>query len=208
MRTRLLLLVAFCLTACSAEGSPTPNPTKALFQDDFSQDKLLWDEFSETDGQAHIADGLMTISVSAPWSVAFSMAAINVSDFDVTVNAVLETGEAANSYGILFRYVDERNFYRLDFTGDGLWGVSRRRNDQWISLIELELSPAIRTELGSTNTLRIIGKDKDFTFYSNGIVLGAISDNNLPVGRLGLFASTFDASTIQVHFDDLTVIQP
>lgn len=136
------------------------------------------------------------------------MAAINVSNFDMTVNAVLETGEAANSYGILFRYVDERNFYRLDLTGDGLWGVSRRRNDQWISLIELELSPAIRTELGSTNTLRIVGKDKDFAFYSNGVMLGTISDNNLPVGRLGLFASTFDGATIQVHFDDMTVVQP
>jgi hypothetical protein len=169
---------------------------------------LLWDEFTENEGQAQIADGLMTISVSAPWSVAFSMAAINVSDFDVTVNAILETSEATNSYGILFRYVDERNFYRLDLTADGLWGVSRYRNDQWISLLELEASPAIRTELGVVNTLRIVGKDKDFAFYSNGIKLGAISDNNLPVGRLGLFASTFDGSTIQVNFDDLTVVTP
>lgn len=208
MRTCLFLLVLLCLTGCTAEGTATPNPTQALFRDDFSQDRLLWDVFAEADGQAQIADGLMTISVSAPWSVAFSMAAINVSDFDVTVKAILETGEPTNSYGIVFRYVDERNFYRLDLTGDGLWGVSRRHDDQWISMMELETSPAIRTEPGAVNTLRIVGKDKDFVFYSNGIILGNASDNNIPVGRLGLFASTFDGTTIQVHFDDMTVVQP
>jgi hypothetical protein len=209
MRRYCVLIIALCLAACEAAlATPTPDATRELFKDDFSQDRSLWEMFEEPTGNAYIADGSMIISASSPWSVSFSVAAINLADFDLSVNAARQNGEAENSYGIIFRYIDEENFYRLDFTGDGLWGVSRRRGDQWISILELQSSPAIRTEPGAANNLRIVGKAKDFTFYANGIQLGMITDNNLPVGRIGLFASTFAGTLIEASFDDIKVVIP
>lgn len=203
----LLLACWLALTAC---GTPAPTLTASpfLFRDDFSQDLSLWDIFEEPDATSEIIDGHLMLTVTNKSSVAFTVAALNVTDFDMAVQTVYVGGGSSSTYGIIFRYIDTHNFYRFDVSGDGLWGVSRRQGDQWISIVELNASPGIHTGSSAENTLRIVAHAKDFVFYANGVELGRISDNNLPVGRIGLFASTFDEPTIQVSFDQVTVVEP
>ena len=134
-RLRLLfrMFAAALLAACGA-ATPSPPTSTQLFQDDFSSDLSLWELFNEPGASSQITDGQLVITLTNPSVVAFSIAAINVTDFDLRVNSVFTGGGLTNSYGVVFRYTDSQNFYRLDLTGDGLWGVSRRYNDQWISL--------------------------------------------------------------------------
>jgi hypothetical protein len=179
-----------------------------LFYDDFSQNRGLWEIFTEADATAQIDNGQMDLTITQPSKVALAMSALNVADFDLSVSSTLTGGGLTNSYGLVFRYIDNGNFYRLDLTGDGLWGVSRRLNDQWISMVDLKSSPAIQAGLAKPNALRILARGGTFMFYANGTLLGSISDNNLPVGRIGLFASTFDDPTVQVGFDNVRVTKP
>jgi hypothetical protein len=200
-------LAALAVAAC---GSPTLTPPDSpfLFRDSFTQDLSLWDVFEEPGAISEIVDGHLRLTVSEPSSVAFTLAALNVADFDLTVQTVHLTGGAANTYGVIFRYIDSGNFYRFDISGDGLWGVSRRQGDQWISIVELTASPNIHTAPPAANALRLVARADEFVFYANDLEVGRIRDNNLPVGRIGLFASTFEEAPIQVSFDDLVVVAP
>ncbi len=206
MRRLGLLILLVTLAAC--QPAPTPTQTLPLFYDDFGQNRGLWELFNEDGATSQIANGQLSISITEPHTVAFSISALNISDFELTIQTSVAGGGLTNSYGLVFRYVDNRNFYRLDLTGDGLWGVSRRLNDQWISIVELKASPAIQTGLNKPNMIKILGRSGSFMFYANGTLLGAINDNNLPVGRIGVFASTFDDATAQVSFDEISVTKP
>lgn len=207
MRTVFLFIAAALILAACDSPALTPSRSPDLFHDDFSQDIGLWETFGEPNATAQIADGRLAITISAADTVAFSLAAINLTDFDLTVATSLTGGGFANGYGVIFRYIDNNNFYRFDISGDGLWGVSRRQDDRWISIVELEPSPAINTG-PALNTLRIVARGDDFVFNANGTELGQVTDSNLPVGRIGLFASTFDDPNTQVSFDNLNIVQP
>ena len=204
MRVLSLTLV---LAACSLD-TPSPTPSQPLFADDFSQNRGFWDLFTEDGASSQIVGGQLAISVSKPASVALSISAINVTNFDVTVSTTFTAGSPTNSFGLVFRYLYNDNFYRLDLTGDGLWGVSRRLGDQWISIIDLQASPALQAGVGKTNSVRILARGSEFTFFANDTPLGSATDNNLPVGRFGVFASTFHDPTIQVEFDDVRLVKP
>lgn len=204
-----LLLLAFALTlaACSTPVvQPTPISSDT-FEEDFSKDTGIWQTFTETGGSAKIVDGQMDIVVGSPFTVSLSIAALNLADFDLTLITTPIINGTANGYGVIFRYLDLQNFYRFDVGGDGKWGVSRRLRDQWLHLSELKVSPAIKT--GTTpNTLRIVARADKFEFYANGTLLGTISDANLPLGRIGIFASTFDDAKTEIKFDNIRVSKP
>ncbi|MBM4422881.1 MAG: hypothetical protein FJ030_05745 [Chloroflexi bacterium] len=206
MRVASLLVAAIALAACGT-ATPTPYVAPDLFSDDFSQDSGLWETFAEPDAKAQIAEGHLSILIAEETTVAFSLAAINLDDFDLTVAASLPNDGSTSSYGVIFRYIDGGNFYRFDITGDGLWGFSRRQDDQWISIIELQASSAIQIGAG-TNVLRLVARESDFAFFANGAELGRVADDSLSVGRIGLFASTFDSANARVDFDDLRVVKP
>lgn len=207
VRGALLALILASLAACGVDLS-TPTPEPPLFSDNFNQDRGFWDLFTEPGASAQLVGGQLALTVSKPGAVALSISAINVSDFDVSVTATLASGDPTNSFGLVFRYIDNGNFYRFDLTGDGLWGISRRMGDQWISIIDLQKSAVLHPGVGQTNFLRLVARAADFTFYANGSPLGSVHDNNLPIGRIGLFASSFDQPAIQVDFDDVNLVKP
>jgi predicted small lipoprotein YifL len=204
------LWLALCLSILAACGAPEPTipPGNDVFSDDFSKDAGLWETFdADSNASARIADGRMLITVAQPSIVTFTVAAVNLNDFNLTVTTSQLGGGLANGYGIIFHYLDPQNFYRFDISGDGMWAFSRRHDDQWVHIVELTPSPAIHTGYAA-NVLRVIARDSTFEFYANGVLLDTITDNNLTLGRIGLFASTFDDATTQVAFDDLTIVNP
>jgi hypothetical protein len=210
-----LLLITLCtaLIACSTmEPLPTlapKPPTRVVdtFQDDFSKDVGVWQTFDEAKAAAAIANGYLNITVKEPFTVSLSIAALNLNDFDLSVITKQTSVGTANGYGVIFRYIDDKNFYRFDIGGDSKWAVSRRMREQWIHLSELKSSAAIQPS-PSTNTIRIVARGDSFEFYANGSLLGKLNDSNLAIGRIGLFASTFDDPKTQVIFDDVKVVKP
>ena len=52
-------------------------------------------------------------------------------DFVLDVDATQVDGPNDNSYGVIFRYVDDRNFYRLDISGDGYFAVFKYKDGKW-----------------------------------------------------------------------------
>lgn len=211
MRSKLAFIALFvisCVLAACASPTPTAPVNKPLFADDFSQDNGLWETFIEDGATAQLVDGQLALANNLPSRVTISVAALNVADFDLTVEATFVEGGSANSYGVLFRYLNDKSFYRLDFTDDGYWGVSRRMDENWISISELAASPALHTGLNAQNLIRLTAQGDTFTVYANGRPLGTVTDSAIEIGRLGVFVSTFDDPTVQARFDNVRVIKP
>lgn len=196
------------LSACDSTISTPPPAGTINFQDDFSKDTGFWQTFSETTTSAKISDGVLNMNATAPFMVGISVAALNMNDFDFTVTSTQVSSGTANGYGMIFRYVDAQNFYRFDIAGDGKWAMSRRLRDQWIQISELKVSPAIKLGNNVSNTLRLVARGDKFEFYANGVLLDTFTDKTLPLGRLGLFVSTFDDPKAEVKFDNVKVTKP
>ena len=204
MKTRLLLipfiLFIFVLSACGPALTPLP------FADDFSTTNNGWKTASDEaikievqDGALHFTiDDLDTIAWSTPKDKRFG-------DFVLDVDATQVEGPNDNTYGVIFRYQDDRNFYRLDISGDGYFAVFKRKDGAWSKVQDYVESAAVH-QGNATNHLQVIAKGNQFTFNVNGETVKTFSDGDFPSGNIGVTAGTlFDNAGVHIAFDNLTV---
>jgi hypothetical protein len=204
MRTRQSIihftLFILVLSACGPALTPLP------YTDDFSTSDDGWKTASDEaitigvrDGALHFTiDDLDTIAWSTPKDKRFG-------DFVLDVDATQIEGPNDNTYGVIFRYQDDRNFYRLDISGDGYYAVFKRKDGTWSKVQDYIESAAVK-QSNATNHLQVIAKGKQFTFNVNGETVKTFSDNDFSSGNIGLTAgSLFDNAGVHIAFDNLIV---
>ncbi len=132
------------------------------------------------------------------------------SNFSLEVEAALQDGSVASTYGVLFRMQGPEQFYRFAITGDGMYllerhdssGAIHRFTEDWRSAV------AINKGRGSTNILKVVADGPRISVYVNDVMLEAISDDAYRSGKIALSAGTFDGAGTQVSFDNLAVYPP
>ena len=119
--SRLILAsLALLLAACSASSPLTPLP----YLDDFATPAGGWKTVNDPAIQIQYRDGVLLFQIDELDQIAWSAPADRrFGDFTLEVDAAQVGGPDDNSYGVLIRYVDDRNFYRLDISGDGYFAV-------------------------------------------------------------------------------------
>ncbi len=196
----MIVLCVFTLTACGPALTPLP------YADDFSTASGGWKTASDEaikievqDSALHFAIGdLDTIAWSTPKDKRFG-------DFVLDVDATQVDGPNDNTYGVIFRYQDDRNFYRLDISGDGYFAVFKRKDGVWTKIQDYVETPAVK-QGRATNHLQVIAKGNQFTFNVNGETVKTFSDGDFPNGNVGVTAGTlFDNAGVQIAFDSLKV---
>ncbi|HTP07284.1 MAG TPA: family 16 glycoside hydrolase [Anaerolineae bacterium] len=201
MKTRLLF-IAFILVLSACGPALTPLP----FTEDFSNANNGWKTANDDaikidlkDGALHFTiDDLDTIAWSTPKDKRFG-------DFVLDVDATQLEGPNDNTYGVIFRYQDDRNFYRLDISGDGYYAVFKRKDGAWTKMQEYVEASAIQ-QGNTTNHLQVIAKGDQFTFNVNGQPVKTFSDKDFPNGNLGVSAGTLsDEAGVHIAFDNLKV---
>ena len=196
----IIVLCAFTLAACGPALTPLP------YTDDFSDPGGGWKTASDEAikigvqaGALHFnIDDLDTIAWSTPRDKRFG-------DFVLDVDARQVAGPDDNTYGVIFRYQDDRNFYRLDISGDGYYAVSKRKDGVWTKVQDYVETPAVK-QGHATNHLQVIAQGRQFTFNVNGETVKTFSDGDFPAGNIGVTAGTlFDNAGVQIAFDNLKV---
>jgi hypothetical protein len=202
-RRFLLLMIVLCalaLTACGPTLTPLP------YTEDFSTPDNGWKTASDEaiaisvpDGALHFTIGdLDTIAWSTPKDKRFG-------DFVLDVDATQVDGPNDNTYGVIFRYQDDRNFYRLDISGDGYFAVFKRKDGAWIKMQEYAETSAIQ-QGNATNHLQVIAKGDQFTFNVNGQTVKTFSDKDFTNGNIGVAAGTLsNEAGVHIAFDNVTV---
>ncbi len=196
----LFILFIPVLSACGPALTPLP------FAEDFSSPNNGWKtasdsaiEISQQDGALHFTiDDLDTIAWSTPKDKRFG-------DFVLDVDAAQVDGPNDNTYGVIFRYQDDRNFYRLDISGDGYFAVFKRKDGVWTKVQDYVETPAVK-QGNATNHLQVIAKGNQFTFNVNGQTVKTFSDSDFPNGNIGVTAGAlFDNAGVHIAFDNLKV---
>ena len=204
MKTKslLILFILFTLVPSACGPALTPLP----YADDFSTPEGGWKTASDEaikigvqDGALHFTiDDLDTIAWSTPRDKRFG-------DFVLDVDATQVNGPDDNTYGVVFRFQDDRNFYRLDISGDGYYAVFKRKDGVWSKVQDYLETPAVK-QGNATNHLQVIAKGNQFTFNVNGETVKTFNDSDFPNGGIGVTAGTlFDNAGVRVAFDNLAV---
>jgi hypothetical protein len=207
-----LLILSGLLAACDAVEVPLPGAGRTLYRDEFVQGFTgNWQLENDELGSSVIVPEQLLIELNAPNLIQYAtLAEPTFSDFSLEVEAGLDHGSTASTYGVLFRMQGPQQFYRFAITADGMYIVERhnpdgsvaRFTDDWRSTV------AINRGAGSRNVLRVDADGPRIDVYVNETLLEEISDTGYQSGNLALSAGTFDGAGTQVSFDNLFVYPP
>ncbi len=206
LNTRLtrpfLLTIVLLVSACAASSALTPLP----YADNFDNPGSGWKTVNDPIIQVQYQDSALHFRIDDLDQIAWSTPkGRRFGDFTLDVDATQVEGPDDNSYGVIMRYVDDRNFYRMDISGNGYIDVLKYKAGKWIKLQDWTESTAIKTG-AAANHLQVIAKGNQFTFKVNGQTVATFTDDEFKQGNIGLTAGTlFDQAGVHVAFDNLTV---
>jgi hypothetical protein len=196
----LILLTALVLAACGPALTPLP------YADDFSNPASGWKTVDDPSVKIAYQDGSLQFMIPELDTLAWSVPTDKrFGDFVLDVDATQIAGPNDNSYGVIFRYVDDRNFYRLDISGDGYFAVFKYKDGKWTKVQDYAETPAVK-QGAATNHLQVIAKGNQFTFNVNDQLVKTFSDSDFPNGNIGVTAGAlFDSADVHIAFDNLRV---
>lgn len=151
------------------------------------------------------------------------------SDFDLQVTAQALTGPLDNSFGIVFRQLDDQTYYLFYISSDGYYSVWRETPAERFALSTWIPTEAINqgADGSTTNTLRVVAEGNIFRFFVNdeplqlcipdlpdgestyttecvdGTMQPTLSDDTIPYGRIGVAIETLRDGGMTVQFDDV-----
>jgi len=151
----------------SLDRPSRPNPGQLLYASTFDAYNEEWSQF-EGQMSSEITDGSLVITIGAAGDGAYSVLNHDFSDFDVRVDARrLAANDEYDEIGLLFRYLDVKNYYMFMIRGDGAYRVQRVKDGTIQVLSEWHVSPTILTGLNTVNQVRVVGRGGAFQFYAN-----------------------------------------
>lgn len=134
-----------------------------------------WDVEERSTYFSRIQDGVLRVQVNNDDQRPFAAAGPYLADFDLTVDVDVVSGDFSeanlNAYGVVFRLLDERNYYLFLVSGDGYYRVQRVRGGTEIDLSTWYKSDAIKQGTDVQNRLRVEGHGDRFRFYINDTLL-------------------------------------
>ena len=223
--TPMLLVLLLTSLACSLTPAPTPNsqpsatssglggtPGKVLYHDAFTNASSGWYVNSDTYGVIGYQNGGYEIHVqkanSAIWGTPSQSFPENVR---IEVDAIKQGGVDDNAFGVICRYQDNKNFYKLLITSDGYAGISKSLAGETtvISASDGDLQAVNGISPGSvTNHIHADCIGSALTLYVNGALVASAVDNSFTSGGVGLVARTYNTPGTDIRFTNFTVYQP
>jgi hypothetical protein len=195
------------LTLLAAGCQSGPAPSTLPLSDGFDDPNSGWTTLSTDQFRIAYEGSALHITVDTLDSTAWAVAGQQLDNFVLDVDATQLEGPDDNHYGVIVRFVDERNFYRLDISGDGYYSIQRFRDGEWETLVNWPGSPTDVIRQGNnTNHLRVIADGPRLTWVVNDTVVAEITDADILNGDVGLTAgSFFGEAGVHVAFDNFEV---
>lgn len=162
----------------TATTAPTAtSTTHALFQDAFNDPSSGWVNDThcgyQSDGY-HIKDGYICYAPAGNFT-------------DATVSATVKqiSGSIRYPYGIAFR-ITSQSYYQFDIDSNGKWVIFKCGASACTRLVDYTAAAALHPNLNASNTLKVVMRGSQFTFYANGTQLGSTNDPSYTSGQVGV----------------------
>jgi hypothetical protein len=213
----ILFLAMFLLEGCSSLPmlnqffgmAPQATTVGMLLEDDFSETGSGWDRFESAVGSTDYDHETYHIVVNEPLTDLFANPGISYKDVIIEVKAARQSGPINNSYGVICRYQDEKNFYAALITSDGYAGIFEVNDGKYQLMGHEEMIPVPAILGGTTaNLIHFECIGTSLALAVNGSPVDAQQDKSFDGGDVGLIAGTFDEPVVHIAFDDIRVWQP
>jgi hypothetical protein len=208
----ITLLLAPFLAGCMAQV--TTGDGTVYYQDDFSDSASGWDNASGSDGAAEYSDGQYRMySALANYLLWANPQKLFPADVIVDVLATKKAGPDDNTFGIVCRYLDTRNYYALVISSDGQAGIAKVRNGQGPTMISgAHMQPnAVIQKGNASNLLRAECIGNTLTLFVNDVLVASATDEDGPIlsqSDVGLLLGSYDDPGTEVYFDGFLVRRP
>ncbi len=195
----------------STESPPAATATaeSVLLDDDFSDVMSGWEIRNDPAAVTDYRDGQFVIIVNKPDTSLWSKPIGVFTDVDVAVDALQTAGPFKNLFGIICRYQDADNFYRVVIGSDGYAGITKRSGGQ-VTVISgpvLTFSPAVNLGFAA-NHIEAICQGSHLALWVNGVLVAEATDDQFASGEIGLIASSSKDIGIEIHFDNFIAKLP
>ncbi len=188
-----------------------PNePGSVLFVDDFSDPNSGWENFSDDVTTYGYSDGSYMISITKPEYCGYTVLERTFSDVIVEADAIKVYGAEDADYGLVCRRQQDQKLYIAGITASGFYGMVKIMNGEPADLGPSEWqyqSTAIRSG-SDTNHLRLTCNFDQLSLAVNGTTIDMGKDTDLRTGDVGVYACAYDATGIEVLYDNFLVSQP
>jgi hypothetical protein len=194
-------------------GDTTPTqapPTNILYEDDFSDSTSGWDQYSDEDGSTDYVNGQYNIVINIESFFYWANPRKDFTDvvIDVDITRVGGAGEE-NQFGIVCRHTDVDNWYTLVIGSDGWASIRKRVAGGELEFLAQETDIPAINQGNATNHLRAECVGDRLSLYANGTrLLEYIDAGGHASGDVGLLGGTFDATSVELNFDNFVVTKP
>jgi hypothetical protein len=201
------LRIAFDNVAISAPASTSSSAAPVLFEDDFSSADSGWDRVEDEDATTDYADGRYVISVRKTSWLTWANPGEFFEDVVIDVDARQIEGPDDNNYGVICRYQDVNNFYRILISGDGYYTILKYLDGENTTLIQWTATGAIN-QGNASNHMTVTCEGDRLALVINGQFVAETFDDTFADGDIGLTAGAYDEPGVSVAFDNVVVTQP
>ncbi len=205
----VMVLACTCLPSGNGADTPPPPPPDAIFQDDFSDKGSGWEVGDYDSGSVGYKSGVYSVASEELEMVMWGVANRSFDNVIIDVDATqISAGpDSDNAYGIVCREQGNGDGYYLRVSGDGYYSIAKAMGEEFEALVEWAESDAIR-QGNASNHIRAICDGSTLTLFVNGQRLATAEDSAFASGDIALTATTYEADSSEVHFDNLVVTKP
>jgi len=212
-----IMIAALLLSGCDKvplvstflRTSPQATVSNQLFFDDFSETKSGWDRFAGEIGATDYKNKTYQISINEPNTDLYANPYKLFKDTVIEVKAAKVSGPVNNSFGVICRFQDEKNFYSAQISSDGYAGIFRMKDGVY-KLIGQDVMIPVPAILGGSavNTIHFECIGRSLALAINGTPVDAQEDKSFENGDAGLIAGAFEEAGVVIAFDNFSVTQP
>jgi hypothetical protein len=135
---------------------------------------------------------------------------ISYSDVLIQMTAQKRLGTNNNAYGIVCRFLNDKNYYGFIISSDGYYGIVKVIEGEYklISSENLEFDKNIHQDR-EENSISAKCEGNTLTLLINDVEKTSVVDEDLTVGKTGLITGSFsETDETAVLFDNFLVMVP
>lgn len=172
-----------------------------LFEEDFLIPDY-WEEFDDSTASGAITNEQYVLTIKRTERLNWAFNGRRGSDFYYQGVAAISLCKAGDNLGLVFRVVDNFNFYMFGVSCDAQYRLLRYVGGVFETVIPWTPSAAI-TKFEATNVLGVRAVGDQISMYVNEQFLQTVTDSTFSGGRFGIYAATRLTPTLTGVFDDL-----
>lgn len=175
--------------------------TAPMFDEDFLFPDY-WDQFDNEFGTGVIENEVYVLTNHLTERMIWASNGRRGTNFYYQLDTTLTSGcKERDHYGMVFRMIDDGNFYAWGISCEGRYQFLRRVDGQNQVLVEWTSASAIQ-KFGAFNRLGLRAEGSQFSLYANDTYLTTVTDETFSAGRFGFYVGSRLTAGMQAVYDN------